>query len=54
MMSSHELLSSPNVIGTIMTKRIRRAGYVAGLRETRNSYNAFVGENRRKERASKM
>jgi hypothetical protein len=40
----HNSCSSPNIIGMIKSKRMRWAGYVARIGETRNAYRAFVGK----------
>jgi hypothetical protein len=40
----HNLCSSPNIIRMIKSKRMRWAGYVAGMREKRNAYRVLVGK----------
>jgi hypothetical protein len=40
----HNLHSSPNIIRMINSRRMRRAGHVAGMRETRNAYRILVGK----------
>jgi hypothetical protein len=34
---------SPNIIRVVKTRRVRWAGHIARMRETRNVYNVFVG-----------
>jgi hypothetical protein len=38
------LYSSPNIIRTIKSRRMRWAGYVARMGETRNAYRILVGK----------
>jgi hypothetical protein len=38
------LYSSPNIIRTIKSRRMRWAGLVAQMRETRNAFRLFVGK----------
>jgi hypothetical protein len=45
----HNLYGSPNIIIMIMPRRMRWAGHVARMEETRNSYRILVGKARRKE-----
>jgi hypothetical protein len=40
----HKLYSSPNVIRTLKSRRIRWAGHVARMSETRNAYRILVGK----------
>jgi hypothetical protein len=40
----HNLYSSPNIIRMIMTTRMRWAGHVARMGETRNAYRILVGK----------
>jgi hypothetical protein len=40
----HNLYSSPNKIGMIKAMRMRWAGYVARMGETRNAYRLLVGK----------
>jgi hypothetical protein len=40
----HHLYSSPNIIRMIKSRRMRWAGHVAQLRETRNVYRILVGK----------
>jgi hypothetical protein len=40
----HNLYSSPNIIRMIMSMRMRWAGHVAGMGETRNAYRILVGK----------
>jgi hypothetical protein len=40
----HNLYSSPNIIRTIKSRRMRWAGRVASLGETRNAYRILVGK----------
>jgi hypothetical protein len=40
----HNLYSSPNIIRTIKSKRMRWAGHVARIMEKRNAYKEMVGE----------
>jgi len=40
----HNLYISPNVIGVIKSRRIRWAGYVARMAQTKNAYNILVGK----------
>jgi hypothetical protein len=40
----HSLYFSPNIIRTIRSRRMRRAGYVARMGETRNGYRILVGK----------
>jgi hypothetical protein len=40
----HNLYSSPNIIRTIKSRRMRWAGHVARMGETRNSYRILVGK----------
>ena len=38
----HELCPSPNDIGAIKSRRIRRAGHVAHMEEKRNTYKILM------------
>jgi hypothetical protein len=40
----HNLYSSPNIIKLIKSRRMRRAGHVARMGETRNAYRILVGK----------
>jgi hypothetical protein len=40
----HNLYSSPNIIRMIKSRRMRWAGHVAGMGETRNAYRILVGK----------
>jgi hypothetical protein len=40
----HNLYSSPNIIRMIKSKRMRWAGHVARMGETRNAYKILVGK----------
>jgi hypothetical protein len=40
----HELYSSPNIIRMIKSVRMRWAGHVARMGETRNAYRILVGK----------
>jgi hypothetical protein len=40
----HNLYSSPNLIRMIKSRRMRWAGHVARLGETRNAYRILVGK----------
>jgi hypothetical protein len=40
----HNLFSSPNIIRTIKSRRMRWAGHVARMGETRNAYRILVGK----------
>jgi hypothetical protein len=40
----HNLYSSPNIIRMIMSKRMRWAGHVARMGETRNACRILVGK----------
>jgi hypothetical protein len=40
----HELYSSPNIIRVIKSRRMRKAGHVARVRERRDAYRIFVGK----------
>jgi hypothetical protein len=40
----HNLYSSPSVIGTINSRRMRWAGHVARIGEKRNAYRILVGK----------
>jgi hypothetical protein len=40
----HNLYSSPNIIRMIKSRRMRWAGHVARMGETRNAYRIFVGK----------
>jgi hypothetical protein len=40
----HNLYSSPNIIRTIKSNRMGRAGHVARMREMRNVYRIMVGK----------
>jgi hypothetical protein len=40
----HNLYSSPNIIRTIKSKRMRWVGHVARMRATRNAYRILVGK----------
>jgi hypothetical protein len=40
----HTLYSSPNIIRMIKSRRMRWAGHVARMRETRNAYTILVGK----------
>jgi hypothetical protein len=44
----HNFHSLPNIIRVIKSRRMRWAGYVAYLGETRNAYRTFVGKPERK------
>jgi hypothetical protein len=37
------IISSPNIIRTIKSRRMRRAGHVARMGEKRNAYRILVG-----------
>jgi hypothetical protein len=39
-----DLYSSPSIIRIIMSRRMRRAGRVTRMRETRNAYRLLVGK----------
>jgi hypothetical protein len=45
----HNLLSSPNIIRTVNSRRMRRAGQAARMRAKRNSYSVSVGKPEGKE-----
>jgi transcription termination factor 2 len=45
----HNLQSSPNIIRMIKSRRMRWAGHVARMGETRNAYRILGGKARRKE-----
>jgi hypothetical protein len=49
----HDLYSSPNIIRMIKSRRVRWAGHVARMEETRNAYRIFVGKARMKETTRK-
>jgi hypothetical protein len=40
----HNLYSSPNIIRMIKSRRMRGAGHVARMGETRNAHRIFVGK----------
>jgi hypothetical protein len=40
----HSLYSSPNIIRMIKSRRVRWAGHVARMEETRNAYRRLVGK----------
>jgi hypothetical protein len=40
----HELYSSPSIIGTMKSRRMRWEGHVVQMAEKRNAYGLFVGE----------
>jgi hypothetical protein len=40
----HSLFSSPNIIRMIKSRRMRWAGHVARMGETRNAYRILVGK----------
>jgi hypothetical protein len=40
----HSLYSSPSIIRTIKSRRMRWTGYVAGVGEKRNTYRILVGK----------
>jgi hypothetical protein len=40
----HNLYSSPNIIRKIKSRRVRLAGHVARMGETRNAYRILVGK----------
>jgi hypothetical protein len=40
----HNLYSSPNIIGTFKSRRMRWAGHVARMGEQRNAYRILVGK----------
>jgi hypothetical protein len=40
----HNLYSSPNIIRIIKSRRMRWAGHVARMEETRNTYRILVGK----------
>jgi hypothetical protein len=40
----HNLYSSPSIIRTIKSRRMRRAGHVARIGEKRNAYRILVGK----------
>jgi hypothetical protein len=40
----HDLYSSPSIIRTIKTRRMRWTGHVAGTEEKRNAYRLLVGK----------
>jgi hypothetical protein len=40
----HNLYSSPNIIRMIKSRRMRLAGHVARMGETRNAYRVLVGK----------
>jgi hypothetical protein len=44
----HELYSSPSIIRIIKSRRMRRAGHMARIREKRNVYRLLVGKPGRK------
>jgi hypothetical protein len=49
----HNLYSSPNIIRIIKSRRMRWAGQVARMGETRNEYRIFVVKPERKETTRK-
>jgi hypothetical protein len=49
----HNLYSSPNIIRMIKSMRMRWAGHVARMGETRNVRRILVGKARRKETITK-
>jgi hypothetical protein len=40
----HNLYTSQNITGVNKSRRMRRAGHVAHMKEMRNSYNILVGK----------
>jgi hypothetical protein len=40
----HNLYSSPNIIRMIKSRRVRRAGHVARMGETKNAYRILMGK----------
>jgi hypothetical protein len=40
----HNLYSSPNIIRMFKSRKMRRAGHVARMGETRNAYRILVGK----------
>ena len=40
----HALYSSPNIIRSLKSRRLRRAGYVARMEQSRNAYRVLVGK----------
>jgi len=40
----HDLYVSPNIIRVINSRRMRRAGHVAGMEDMRNAYKILVGD----------
>jgi hypothetical protein len=40
----HDLYSSQSIIGIINSRKMRRAGHVAGMGEKRNMYRLLVGK----------
>jgi hypothetical protein len=40
----HNLYSSPNIIRTTKSRRMRWAGHVTGVGETRNAYRILAGK----------
>jgi hypothetical protein len=42
-MRSHNLYPSPDIIGIIKSRRIRREGHVVHMREIRNAHKILVG-----------
>jgi hypothetical protein len=44
----HDLYASPNVIRAVKSRKMRWAGYVAGMGEMRNAHKVLVGKPERK------
>ena len=40
----HALYSSPNIIRNLQSRRLRWAGHVARMEQTRNAYRVLVGK----------
>ena len=40
----HALYSSPNIIGSFKSRRLRWAGHIAHTEQTTNAYRVFVGK----------
>ena len=40
----HALYSSPNIIRNLKSRRLRRAGHVACMEQSRNAYRVLVGK----------
>jgi hypothetical protein len=49
----HNLYASPNIIRMIKSRRMKWAGHVARMGETRNAYRILVGRPERKETTRK-